>query len=153
MTSKARIITIIGLLLLIALVIGACSTEPATDPETDYQTARAYEEGEGVPKNFTEAVHWYRKAAMQRHARAQCAVGFAYANGWGVPENFTEAYAWYILAKATGELTEEETETLEEDITDLRNELTSTQITQAQQRATELHEQIQANIAQKDQAN
>ena len=30
-----------------------------------------YHNGEGVPKNYTEAVSWYRKAARQDNTKAQ----------------------------------------------------------------------------------
>ncbi|MCY4224296.1 MAG: tetratricopeptide repeat protein [Bacteroidetes bacterium] len=264
MTSKARITTTIGLLLLIALVIGACSTEPATDPETDYQTAlaykagngveqdstqamdwlkkagrkghitaqyelgqaywqrglshqkeerveqdftqgihwwkkaaeqghadaqfqlgRAYKNGAGVEQDFTQAAHWWRKAAEQGDAWAQYLLGLAYEIGEGVPKNFnqathwyskgamlghpdaqfalsgaylgedrdiTDAYAWLIIAKANGALYTRSRQ-IGFDGFEEYHHLTPTQITQAKIRAKELQKQIQANIAERDQAN
>ena len=61
-----------------------------------------YINGEGVPKNDAEAVSWYRKAAEQGHAEAQCELGFMYINGEGVPENDAEAVSWYRKAAEQG---------------------------------------------------
>ncbi|MCY3999351.1 MAG: tetratricopeptide repeat protein [Bacteroidetes bacterium] len=160
--------TTIGLLLLIALVIGACqqATGQATltieelqqqaeagDAEAQYLLGLAYYDGEGVLKNWNQATHWWRKAAEQGHAKAQIALGLAYARGTGVEQDFTEAYAWAIIAQATGGETEEQTEDMRELTNGIQNELTPAQIERGQQRAKELYEQIQAYIAQRDQAN
>ena len=54
-----------------------------------------YYRGEGTPKDYGEAVHWYRKAADQGNAEAKAAVGFAYSHGFGVPQNYAEALRWF----------------------------------------------------------
>jgi len=61
-----------------------------------------YEKGWGVPKNYREAAHWYRKAALQGDAMAQFNLGFMYEKGWGVPKNYREAFRWYRKAADTG---------------------------------------------------
>ena len=61
-----------------------------------------YDIGEGVPENNAEAVKWYRKAADQGHASAQCNLGLMYDNGEGVPENDAEAVKWYRKAADQG---------------------------------------------------
>ncbi|MCY4224299.1 MAG: tetratricopeptide repeat protein [Bacteroidetes bacterium] len=205
MNRKART-TIIGLLLLIALVIGACqqastqtkeelaetkseSEDTSLTPEEQYDLALAYYHGKGVLKDWNQEIHWYRKAAMQGHAAAQAALGnayyrgrgvlkdwnqathwwrkaaeqgdaeaqlmlgLAYENGWGVEQDFTEAYAWFIITQATGGETEEGNEDIRDFTSRIESELTPAQIKRGQQRAKELHEQIQANIAKRDQAN
>ena len=40
-----------------------------------------------------EAVRWYRKAAEQNHAAAQCNLGMCYANGRGIEMDAKEAEA------------------------------------------------------------
>ena len=45
--------------------------------------------------NYTEAVKWYRKAADQGYAGAQCNLGICYENGNGVTQSYTEAVKWY----------------------------------------------------------
>jgi TPR repeat protein len=37
---------------------------------------------------------WYRKAADQGHARAQCNLGLMYANGQGVAQDHATATTW-----------------------------------------------------------
>ncbi len=167
MNRKAR--TTIGLLLLIALVIGACqqatgqsgeqlakakseSEDTSLTPEEQYALGVAYYEGIGVTKDFTQSAHWFRKAAEQGHAGAQYRLGAAYSDGKGVEEDWTEAYAWAIIAQATGGETEGN-ETLREFTNIIESGLSPTEIERGQQRAKELHEQIQANIAERDQAN
>jgi len=116
--------------------------------EAQIDLGDAYYEGEGVPQNHEEALYWYRKAAMQGDRWAQLLLGLAYAEGEGV-QDLTQAYAWAIIAQATGG----ETETFRNTTNFIKSKLTRAQITQGQQRAEELHEQIQANIAERDQAN
>ena len=38
-----------------------------------------YDEGQGVPQDYAEAVKWYRMAADQGNADAQSNLGFMYA--------------------------------------------------------------------------
>jgi len=121
--------------------------------QAQYDLALAYDEGIGVLKDLTQATHWWRKAAEQGHALAQTRLGLAYASGSGVEEDWTQAYAWAIIAQATGGETEKETEAIRKATNLFESELTPAQITQGQQRAKELHKQIQANIAERDQAN
>jgi TPR repeat protein len=58
--------------------------------------------GEGVPKDETEAVRWFRMAAEQDDADAQSLLGSMYALGRGVPVDYVEAYVWLSLAAARG---------------------------------------------------
>ena len=40
-----------------------------------------YDEGQGVPQDFKEAVRWYTESAEQGHAGAQNNFGVLYVNG------------------------------------------------------------------------
>ncbi|HEY1373913.1 MAG TPA: tetratricopeptide repeat protein [Candidatus Binatia bacterium] len=62
--------------------------------------AAMYEDGNGVPQNFEEAVKWYRLAAAQGNTPAQYSLGQAYEKGKGVPQDFQEAVKWYRIAAA-----------------------------------------------------
>ena len=53
-------------------------------------------------KNYTEAVKWYRKAAEQGLATAQCNLGICYRNGDGVTQDYYEAVKWYRKAAEQG---------------------------------------------------
>ena len=54
-----------------------------------------YYNGDGVPRDYTEAVRWFRKAAEQGNAGAQHNLGVCYAKGHGVPQDYTEAARWW----------------------------------------------------------
>jgi TPR repeat protein len=47
-------------------------------------------------------VKWYRKAAEQGHANAQCNLGFMYKEGRGVPQDDAESVNWYHKAAEQG---------------------------------------------------
>ena len=61
-----------------------------------------YENGRGVAKDDYEAVKWYRKAADQGDARAQCNLGLMYENGRGVSKDEYEAVKWFRKAAEQG---------------------------------------------------
>ena len=70
--------------------------------EKNFQLARLYEKGEGVPKNTKMALDLYRAAANDGMAKAQIALGFMYDFANGVPQNYDEALKWYRLAADQG---------------------------------------------------
>ncbi len=37
-----------------------------------------YDQGQGVPQDYEQAIDWYRKAAEQGYAEAQCNLGSMY---------------------------------------------------------------------------
>ena len=57
-----------------------------------------YADGEGVTKDYIEAVKWYRKAAEQGLAEAKYNLGLMYAKGNGVTKDYIEAEKWYRKA-------------------------------------------------------
>src|SRR5690606_35083840 len=57
-----------------------------------------YANGEGVPKNASQAAAWFRKAAEQGGASAQFNLGVMYANGEGAPTDASQALTWYRKA-------------------------------------------------------
>ena len=58
-----------------------------------------YWQGEGVPRDHSEAAKWYLKAADQGYARAQNDIGFMYGFGEGIPpHDDVQAYKWISLA-------------------------------------------------------
>lgn len=61
-----------------------------------------YANGDGVPKDETEAVKWYRKAAERGVALAQSQLGWMYENGSGVPKDPVEAVKWCRKAAEQG---------------------------------------------------
>ena len=71
--------------------------------QAQYNLGVCYANGDGVEKNPTEAVKWYRKAAEQGDALAQCNLGVCYANGNGVEKNLNEAVKWHRKAAEQGD--------------------------------------------------
>ena len=90
-----------------------------------------YENGNGVPQDYAEAVKWYRKAADQGYARAQNNLGVMYNRGQGVPQDYVMAHMWFNLAAALGD--EKALKTRDA----LAKNMTSEQIAEAQRLARE----------------
>jgi TPR repeat protein len=66
--------------------------------ENWFQTGLKHHFGQGVTRNAAEAVKWYRKAAKQKHANAQCNLGCCYVHGEGVAKDSVEAVKWFRKA-------------------------------------------------------
>ena len=71
-------------------------------PDAQYNLGVIYHERSGAcPKDYAEAVKWFRMAAEQGDVMAQFNLGVMYENfGQGVPEDDMRAYAWFNLATA-----------------------------------------------------
>jgi TPR repeat protein len=65
----------------------------------------AYRYGEGVARDPTEAVIWYRKAAGLGDHGGMTNLGMMYADGEGVAKDPLEAVRWYRMAVDLGEPT------------------------------------------------
>jgi len=64
------------------------------DAKAQYNLGLMYAEGTGVPRDFDQAVSWFRKSAEQGNALGQFSLGAMYANGFGVPKDFVQAVFW-----------------------------------------------------------
>jgi hypothetical protein len=58
----------------------------------------SYDQAEGVPQDYAQAVSWYRKSAEQGNALGQYALGLMYYKGHGVAADVVEAYRWFNLS-------------------------------------------------------
>jgi TPR repeat protein len=47
-----------------------------------------YQNGQGAPQDYTQAMFWYRKAADQRDDQGQFDAGMLYAHRLGVPQDY-----------------------------------------------------------------
>ena len=66
---------------------------------TDAQSEKWWRTGlKYVPKDYAEAVKWYRRAAEGNHALAQRSLGICYEGGQGVEKDCVEAVKWYRKA-------------------------------------------------------
>ena len=61
-----------------------------------------YYAGEGVPRDYEQAVFWHRKAAVQGNRDAQYNLAVAYAFGEGLGRDLAEAALWYRRAAEQG---------------------------------------------------
>ena len=61
-----------------------------------------YYNGEGVPKDDSEAIRWYRLAAENGNTEAQINLGKMYVDGEGIPKDDSEAIRWFRLAAENG---------------------------------------------------
>ena len=64
--------------------------------------ATAYDHGNGVARSASEAINWYRKAALQGSMDGQYSLGYAYGFGKGVTQDFQEAAKWFRKAAEQG---------------------------------------------------
>ena len=109
------------------------------DAEGQFSLGVCYTRGEGVAKNYVQAVAWHRKAADQGHARAQFALGGCYANGQGVSKDEIEAYAYWSLAGAKQPEARKELAVLEK-------QMTPDQIVAGKNRTKELKRELDARV-------
>lgn len=79
------------------LCTGAIASEPAV---TLLAQARAFEHGEGVPKDAEKAAALYCTAARDGDAEAQYSLGWMLANGRGIPRDDAKAAFFFTLAAA-----------------------------------------------------
>jgi len=61
-----------------------------------------YQYGNGVKKDYAQAIRWYRLAAEQGDANAQYNIGKMYEHGLGIKRDYSEAIRWYRLAIQQG---------------------------------------------------
>jgi FOG: TPR repeat, SEL1 subfamily len=67
-----------------------------------YDLGLMYKNGEGLKKNSSKAMKWFKLAGEQGRADALLNIGLMYANGEGVRKNPVEATKWYLLARDRG---------------------------------------------------
>ena len=82
--------------------IAASQMTPDQIAEAQTNLGLMYADGEGVPKDYAEAVKWFRMAAEQGHVHAQYNLGVLYSEGRGVGQDYVEAAKWYRKAAEQG---------------------------------------------------
>jgi hypothetical protein len=96
------------------------------DPNSQFKLGAMYCDGNGVPRDYNEAVKRYTSAARQGNACAQCHLGSMYFSGKGVIKDYVEAYKWASLADINHHCSIK-----------IKKSLTPDQIAEAQKRAKE----------------
>jgi TPR repeat protein len=61
-----------------------------------------YEEGLGVDRDESQAVHWYRLSGEQGYPWAMCNLGFCQQNGIGCDKDEIAGAYWYQRAAIQG---------------------------------------------------
>ena len=76
---------------------GALKEKPSS--QVLFELGEDYYNGRnGKKKNYNKAVEYYRQAAEEGHATAQCNLGNCYYNGEGVAKDYKQAVNWYRKA-------------------------------------------------------
>ena len=94
--------------------------------------------GQGVERDYAEAVRWFGLASDQKFPRAWANLAICHANGYGVPKDVVESYAWWNLAS-----TELERAVRARD--DLERLMSPAQVAAAQKRARKLKNRLGAH--------
>lgn len=74
----------------------------AGDAYAQYYLGMINELGQGVSKNTTRALYWYRKAAEQKHLAAMYNLAGFYFSGIEMPQNYQRAFELYLDAAKLG---------------------------------------------------
>jgi TPR repeat protein len=96
--------------------------------------AEAYAEGDGVPKDETEARNWYGKAADQGDDYSQLALGLRCETGPG-PADFVQSYKWLALAVKALDLSDDHHSTAADHLKSVSAKMTPAQIAEAKKLA------------------
>ena len=72
------------------------------DASAQYSLGNAYYFGEGVLKDYTQAVYWFQKAAEQGFPDAQFNLGVVYYHRNGVSQDDNQAVYWFRKAAEQG---------------------------------------------------
>ena len=75
----------------VATPVPGTSSARQEDAEQQYRRGVQFEQGIGQPRDYAQAIEWYRKAAAQGHRSALYNLGMMYVNGHGVQQNNREA--------------------------------------------------------------
>lgn len=67
-----------------------------------FELGTRYHTGFGIEQDYSEALKWYRKAALNGDASAASNIGSMYAKGEGVAKDGKEAMKWLLLAAKKG---------------------------------------------------
>jgi hypothetical protein len=112
MTSPARML---GLFAMFAAFIAAVSAQTpdiadiqrkaaAGDAKAQFDLAKAYSDGVGVPKDPQKALEWMRKSAVRGYAGAEVILGYMCLKGIEMQQDSHQAAEWYRKAARQADL-------------------------------------------------
>ena len=73
------------------------------EAKAQYHLGVLFNDGKGVPQDFTQAAKWYTQAASQGHTKAQLYLGLLYQKGQGVEQDYRQAAIYYLKAASQGD--------------------------------------------------
>ena len=79
-----------------------CNREANGLAIAEFMVGDCYKTGQGVPRDMTQAVKWYGRAADDDDPSAQYNLGALFENGQGVRQDLSEAAKWYRKAADHG---------------------------------------------------
>jgi len=103
------------ILLMVVLLLGACTTVPESKQEN--KQADKYQLQEGyfqqakqfyLEQQYTQASRLFLALARQGHRESQYVIGYMYHYGYGMPRNEKESTRWIATAAARGHLKAQE---------------------------------------------
>jgi TPR repeat protein len=104
------------------------------DADAQFDLGKNYETGRiGLPKDFSQAQYWYRKAADQGDPFAEASLGILFNFGKGVERDYVQAYNWY--ERAALHSTGGDRDSIVEMRDQIARKLTHQQVAEAQQLA------------------
>lgn len=132
---------LISLVALPSLCVGSCIPAPEKLPElrscadlgdagSQLELSIRYSAGLGVPRNYKTAFLLAQRAANQNLPSAQNIVGLSYYDGRGVKQDKVMAYMWWSISLSNLDYRQ-----ARERLNNLEAEMTSEQISRAQQMA------------------
>jgi len=71
--------------------------------EAQFSLGLKYANGKGEALDYTQAEHWYLKAADQKHPLAHFNLAMMYANGQGMPSDRAKSQVWIQKAADLGD--------------------------------------------------
>jgi hypothetical protein len=74
----------------------------AGDANAQYELGLMFFNGEGVARDYKQALYWLRRSAEQQNVNAQLFLADRYARGTEIAGDFTEAAGWYARAARLG---------------------------------------------------
>lgn len=86
------------------LVLMEREMKNSTDSKAQTRIGMMYYDGDGVAKDYSQALKWFRLAAGKGDSNAQEKIGLIYVSGNGVIQDFVQAHMWYNIASANGEM-------------------------------------------------
>ena len=72
------------------------------NPGAQYSLGLRYGSGDGVPRDYREAVSWFLKSADQGDLRAAAKLASCFWTGKGTQQDYSRAYFWGLLAQTGG---------------------------------------------------